>query len=91
MGSEEELHCTPSGSCPTADVPVPGFLHAHATGLVLYNAGRHFYPKYANDQNKLNVVLHVLQVILDLFWTPQDPTSYVTALMIVSTCLMSVE
>ncbi len=91
MGSEEELHRAPSRSCPPADLPVPGFLHAHAAGLVLYSIGHHVYLKYADDQNELNVVLRVLQVIPDLFWTPRDPTSCVTAPTIVSTCSMSVE
>lgn len=36
------------------------------------------------------VVGNVLQVTLDLFWTPRGPTSSVTALMIASTCSMSV-
>lgn len=41
--------------------------------------------------NKLNIILLVLQVIPDLSWTPQDPTSCVTALTITSICSMSVE
>lgn len=43
VGSEEELHRTPPGSCSAADVPVPGVLHAHATGSVLHNAGHHVH------------------------------------------------
>lgn len=90
MGSEEELHCTAPGSRSAADVPVPRVLYAHATRFVLYNTEPVFL-KYANSQNTLIVILHFLQVIPDLLWIPQDPTYSVTALMITSTCSMSVE
>lgn len=90
MGSEKELHCTPSGSRSAADVPVPRVLYAHATRFVLYNP-EHVFLKYANSQNTLTVVWLFLQVILDLLWIPRVPTYSVTALMIISTCSMSVE
>lgn len=61
VGSEEELHCTPSRSRSPADVPVPGFLYAHATRFVEYNTGQHVVLlKYANGRKTLTVVLACL-------------------------------
>lgn len=55
MGSEKELHSPPPGSCSTADVPVPGVFHAHATGFVLHSTG-HLVVSWSKPmKNKTNV------------------------------------
>lgn len=50
-----------------------------------------FYWNMQTAGKRWQLFWHVLQVIPDLFWTPRDPTSSVTALMIASTCSTSAE